>query len=419
MTPDLLVHCSYRSDLRTNFQARLCCAGALQDKTHTHTVNGLKKGLGLKKDSSQWHCSTCPLLLFWSPAASCATNIFPLLKPTWVTATLSVNGVAQMYVYSYGCSWVCFLFIHSGCILHLLLFPYLYRWKNIFWHIGALVCTQLIHYLCHCLCQARYTHTMCGRVTVGVILSLCASCDWHLSPIKYVQWDCCSFFCLMVWAVKDKRDTLSKRIQIFFFYCIWLCVGVQKHAKNSFFIYILVHIYIVTTAFHRDVPCVCFHMSDLCRRVSTFREMHRTTLDWHPETQRQQAPSRTSGQSHEKHSSKSSHPWLVLCTASLSSSSSSSTGCNNELKSSEISPVAHLLCCNWDPFIFCLCFTAVTKLKARENIKCATSVSAEPSSDMWYWSFRFVRTAKCTDFLQGWPESHFNGVIHVTMRSWP
>lgn len=191
-----------------------------------HTVNGLKK------DSSQWHCSTCPLLLFWSPAASCATNIFPLLKPTWVTVTLSVDGVAQMYVYSYGCSSVCFLFIHSGCILHLLLFPYLYRWKNIFWHIGALVCTQLIHYLCHCLCQSKiYTH--------DVWTCHCRS-DSFLMCILWLTLEtnkiCTVRLLLFLLAhglssQRQKRHTI-KKIQIFFFLLYLIMCRCTKACKK-------------------------------------------------------------------------------------------------------------------------------------------------------------------------------------------
>lgn len=112
-----------------------------------------------------------------------------------------------------------------------------------------------------------------------------------------------------------------KRTQFFSFLLSLIMSRCTKSMQKIASLYILVHIYIVRTAFHRDVPCFCCCVSD--RRVSTFREMHETTRDGHPETQRQQAPSRhTSGESQEKHSIDPIGPDFILFTNSLSHSPS-------------------------------------------------------------------------------------------------
>lgn len=83
-------------------------------------------------------------------------------------------------------------------------------------------------------------------------------------------------FCLVSQCKQEYRQHIKNNSDFLFLFCFWLCLGVQNACRKIASVYISVHIYIVTTAFCRDVPCFCFCMP---RRGSTFREMHKTTRD--------------------------------------------------------------------------------------------------------------------------------------------
>lgn len=123
---------------------------------------------------------------------------------------------------------------------------------------SALACVrlwkQVVHYLCHCLCQSKiYTNKGWMTCHCRSDSSLCALCDRQLNSINDVQYHTWPFFPLLshrkTWEIKK-----GVSVWIFIVFKSKCTKSMQKIAS----LYILVHIYIATTAFHRGVPCFCF-----------------------------------------------------------------------------------------------------------------------------------------------------------------
>lgn len=149
-------------------------------------------------------------------------------------------------------------------------------------------------------------------------------------------------FCLSIQAVKPKHRQHIKRNQIFFF-IVWVCLGVQSMQKIAS-LYILVHIYIITTAFHSHVPCFCFCLSDLTQ-ASEY-------IQWNAQDNTRETPRNTDSR-HLQHTHQDSHIRnTAVIQSSIINSHSPPLGRIRELET-EMSLVAHCTrvnCTHWSFF---------------------------------------------------------------------
>lgn len=204
-----------------------------------------------------------PLMDSWDGKCQCDTYPVLVFEPQWCLQP-STSRKATLSDYDSSCratdnrtSLLCTFLGVAVCFCHIMgvtstMFKCLYtnRWERNIWHFIASVCATNI------ISVSVFVLGKCTNITCLDVL---------------LKW---FFECLHMWLNKTGTVTSvhfifsnSSRQLFFFFIVLDYVQKYKKHAKNRLFI--LVHIYSVTCAFHRDVPC--FISETWHRRVNTFR----------------------------------------------------------------------------------------------------------------------------------------------------